>query len=191
MQYSQQYTYPSQIRKQHMRQMETRNGYMKFWRLGNLEFGEQSRWGRAPRSRGMWAFPYPYFDKSFASHKYYDILPKRLETAETTMEEVDRWVKKVGRKVVPIREFWYKGDVFSHFTPNGEPGDTGLFDPDDTDWHVTDSVNLKKFIIKSGTDKVTVKNDAGGLNVMNSSLGHMEVFIAPNMGIIRNRNPRT
>lgn len=59
-----------------VRQLEYRKGFLKFQRLGPIEFGKQDRWENAPESKGLWAFPYPHFDLFFAYHKYVDAAPK-------------------------------------------------------------------------------------------------------------------
>lgn len=173
-----------------MRKTVTRQGYMKFWRLGPIEFGEQSRWSRAPRTRGLWAFPYPFYDTFFTYHKYKDLLPKRLK--ESTYEEQEEWINTIGKKVLPIREFWYKGDVFTHFTPNGEIGDTGLFNPENTDWVAMDALRLNQHIIRGGGNISFERyGEENKLSRYRTSVDHLEVFIAPNMGTIREgKNPR-
>lgn len=169
------------------RELVIRQGYMKFWRLGSIEFGKQGRWARAPRNKGMWAFPYPYYDSFFTYHKYADLMPKSVKDS-VSWEEMEQWVKTVGRKVLPIREFWYKGDVFTHFLPNGWIGDTGLFNAEDTDWSVMDTTTLGKFIVSSGGNKTLhrIKEDAP-LERIRTSVDHLEVFIAPGMGQIRDK----
>ncbi len=168
------------------REMIVRNGYMKFWRLGPIEFGEQSRWGRAPKSRGMWAFPYPFYDVFFTYHKYLDLLPKRLkDEKDVTYEEQEQWIKTVGRKVLPIREFWYRGDVYTHFTPSGAVADPGTLSGK-TDWSITDVTRLKKFITSSGGNSSLYRYAENEKPVkVRTSVDHLEVFIAPNMGTIR------
>lgn len=71
--------------------IQVRNGQMMFWRLGDLKFDKQSRWDRAPESRGMWAFPWPYFEMFFAYHKFTDALPKRLQLNEQGFPIKPEW----------------------------------------------------------------------------------------------------
>ena len=172
-----------------MRRMEIRSGYVKFWRLGTVEFGEQSRWGRAPRSRGLWAFPYPFYDSFFTYHKYLDLVPKRFRSDDADYEAKEEWINTVGRKVLPIREFWYRGDVMTHFMPNGDIGSTGLFD--ETDWSQMAAVKLTKLIVSSGATTVFERYGENKESVAryNSSVDHLEVFIAPGMGKIRDKAP--
>ena len=175
-----------------MRRMSVQKGYMKFWRLGTIEFGEQSRWSRAPRSRGLWAFPFPFYDTFFTFHKYTDLIPKRLRGENADWDEQYEWIKTTGRKVLPIREFWYQGDVFSHFMPNGDIGNTGIFLSSDTEWSVTDVTKLEGLIASSGGNKANYRYGEGEnskVELVRSSVDHLEVFIAPGMGRIRESAP--
>lgn len=180
--------------------MQTKNGYVKFWRLGAIEFGKQERWQvRAPRTRGLWAFPYPYYDEFFTHHKYIDLVPKRFrdesleklyenedwDAGEALYKEREEWIRTVARRILPIREFWYKGDVYTHFTPNGDiQVYGGEEDGFDYYWNVLDATRLAKFIRASGGDRTIVRSEEG-LRSWRTSVDHLEVFIAPNMGTIR------
>lgn len=184
-----------------VRKLQVRNGYVKMWRLGTLKFGEQSRWSRAPRNRGMWAFPYPFYDPFFTYHQYTDLVPKRLRELKNedyegmSWEEMselsdarDKWVKEVGQKVLPVREFWYSGELFSHFTPAGEVGDTGLFHAPDVHWSVMDATKFAKHIVSSGADHGFYRfKETEPFSRVRTSIDHMEVFIAPNMGRVRDK----
>ena len=174
-----------------MRRIETRGGFVKFWRLGAIEFGEQSRWHRAPRSRGLWAFPYPFYDGFFTNHRYRDLFPKSLR--EATWEEQDEWINNIGKKVLPLREFWYQGDVFTHFLPNGEIGASATFGRDDVDddWSVMDVTRMTKFIVSSGATTAFERYGENNekLARFNTTVDHLEVFIAPGMGKIRDKAP--
>jgi hypothetical protein len=170
-----------------MRRMETRQGYVKFWRLGTVEFGEQSRWSRAPRNKGLWAFPYPFYDSFFTYHKYLDIIPKRLraesiknfhyDEQSELYEEQEKWINTIGKRVLPIREFWYQGDVFTHFTPQGEIGEM-------EQWSTMDATTLLKQITSSGADRTYWRSKESVVRGK-SSIDHMEVFISPRMGTIK------
>lgn len=157
------------------REMMVRKGFVKMWRLGSLEFGEQSRWSRAPQSRGMWAFPYPFFQRDFAVHKHIDLLPKHLK--EASWEEQNQWIKTVGRKVLPVREFWYRGNVYSHFHTSGIIGSLH-------EWSVLDMKKVTEFIVTTGTNKF-ISPGTSTISQLRSTVDHMEVFIAPRMGEIR------
>ena len=86
----------------------TRKGAVLFHRLGPLDFGEQSRWSRAPEKKGMWAFPYPLYDTFFTWHKYEDALPKHLKQHRYSHLPIDpKWCYSEDKTVTtPItREF--------------------------------------------------------------------------------------
>lgn len=164
-----------------------RGGELLMQRLGHLNAVRQDLgWSveRAPARKGIWAFPFPYFDMFYAYHKYNEVLPKELrreamesfyeeqitplydqrreldeqlkprdylwlkrplskeELAErdrlreertALQEEIDRlmtihgerrdaaaaWIKKHGRKQLPLRQFWYSGEIYTHLNIHG------------------------------------------------------------------------
>ncbi len=158
-----------------MRRVMTKNGAIRLWRLGPLHFGEQSRWSRAPARKGMWAFPYPFYESDFTFHKYVDIMPKHLKNAG--WEEQQKWVDTVGRKILPLREFWYEGELFAHFTPAGKV--SGL-----AEWSLFHSHQLAKNISSSGADTVFYTDSNDNLIRRRSVADHLEVFIPPRRGRI-------
>lgn len=155
-----------------------RNGFVKFWRVGPVEFGRQKpRWDhRAPEAHGLWAFPWPFFDFFFAAHKYWDVAPKWLDKCETA-EEVDEWIRKVGRRVMPIREFWFKGDLYSRVARN--PSHKVQ------DWSLVNATDYARSLRVTGYDRFYQDSEGNGKVASPTSIDHMEVFIAPNRGIIR------
>lgn len=119
-------------------------GRVLFHRLGTLHGVTQGYWLRAPVKTGLWAFPWPYFSMFFAAHQYKAIEPRRFSRAATdttrddladtiedeTVAEDDRandyahWRRKVAPRVLPIRRFWFDGDLFTHIDHRGH--DLGL-----------------------------------------------------------------
>lgn len=204
-----------------------RDGYMRFVRLGPIKFTEQSRWGHAPAPKGLWAFPYPYFDMFFAYHKYEDLLPKRfhllqgsylpmspiwyvdnhgktvstvkyitdnsgtylpegLNVMDNFWVEREAWINNIGKKILPLREFWYRGDLFSHFAPDGSIGATSPVAGDSVDWFRTDVGNFHKFTkLNSGKGFAGAYFADGKRSFTNYTTDHLEVFIPPNMGQVR------
>lgn len=183
-----------------MRQIQIRGNYVKLWRLGNLEYGKQDRWSRAPMKRGMWAFIYPYLESGFIAHKYFDLLPKHLHDPETPPDDApdnywedlwkaqNQWISTVGKKILPLREFWYAGDVYTHYKPNGEVGNTGLFDPEDTTWHRMDIKTVATLITKDRGDTCIQYSPSGEPQRFKYSHDHLEVFFGEGMGRIRSGN---
>jgi len=117
-------------------------------RRGNLNPADQSVGayaGRAPERRGIWAFPFPYYDDFFGYHKFEDVLPAHLrrtaqEALYLQMEQYERmdpralaieaernrrfverdsWLRAHGATVMPLRRFWWRGDIYARFTPDG------------------------------------------------------------------------
>ena len=121
-------------------------------------------------------------------------MPKRLQSPDAGYEEVSEWISTVGKKVLPVREFWYRGDVFTHFLANGSIGYTGidmLDGEDSTEWTAMDATRLAGFIRSSGAAAVFERYGENNekLARYNSSFDHLEVFIAPGMGKILHRAP--
>lgn len=235
---------------------ELRKGFLKFQRLGPVKFGEQSRWSvRAPKSEGMWAFPYPHFDPFFAYHRYRDLMPKDLqadypkatrwwrrypepgeplyegsyeissESDETGRgrgnypvsdlgeihwvedgesyggrypkngfvipehyEAQERWVKTVGMKILPLREFWYRGELYSHFMPNGDVGMVPMnAGTEGVDWNVIHTEDLARLMRKNNVVASDGHGPDGKPSLYNFAKDHLEVFIARGMGEFRDR----
>lgn len=196
---------------------------MLFWRLGTLEYGTQERWGRAPEKRGMWAFPWPYFELFLAYHKYRDLCPKRfartknrgwpasaewyerngesvasvefddegvpvdphLSIRDAYHKESDEWFKTVGQRVLPLRKFWYEGDLYSHISRKGEVGNPGTMGGtlEDTDWYRMDAMDFASAVRKARGDRYSYMTPEG-IRTVPSSRDHLEVFIPPNSGKI-------
>lgn len=205
-----------------MQKVKTKGGAVLLWRLGTLEFGKQDRWSRrAPESRGLWAFPWPYFDMFFAYHKYKDLFPKSFKTTdvgyplspssyeyldgstptsvdfdnegrptddellvkEGWSEEKERWIENVGKKVLPLRKFWYEGELYSHMNHRGEIGDVGLFS--EPDWYKVHSSVFAKAVHRNNGNRFAEVIGAGkGISYYRSSVDHLEVFIPPRAGHI-------
>lgn len=207
--------------------LKVKGGAILLWRLGNLEFGKQDRWDRAPESRGMWAFPWPFYDSFFTYHQYLDRLPRNLRVNEArwpidpsryvdsngkslslkTIEfdeqgspkldtddyeivdgfwdEQHQWIEKVGKRIHPIRKFWYEGDLYSHIDRNGEIGHVGLWG-ERVDWFRMDSRSLARAIPRSGGNH-HYEMGTHGLQRWQASLDHLELFIPPNAGKISGR----
>lgn len=144
--------------------MRFQKGELLFQRRGHLNAVRQDFDGsfcldRAPRRRGIWAFPWPWSDPFFSHHKFWEAMPKRLAKGTANAEweailakyepllanateaetrriyqqmfaehapfeekleaEQNRWIRKQGRKHVPLRQFWYGGQLYSHLDGRG------------------------------------------------------------------------
>lgn len=199
-----------------MTKLMVRQGYLKFMRLGPVEFGEQSRWAHAPERFGMWAFPWPYFEMFYAYHKYLDLLPKELRLDERrrpplsgytndegktprSYAEVeagdfypsgewftkrDQWVETVGKRILPMRTFWYRGDLYSHFLPSGEVGGYSMVsgDVEGTDWSLMSTDAFVRFTKSTHGDRQVYSKS---MVPARSGSDHLEVFIPRKRGTIR------
>lgn len=164
-----------------------RSGAILMCRRGPVKMVVQARGfaaERAPEPRGLWAFPWPYYDEFFAHHKWDEVLPKHLtraaikarleplweadrtdalETADRLESERQAWIKANGA-VQPIRRFWWEGDVYARF------GSVGQIDL--AAW----------FLLPAGIYAgVARRVEPRGY----FSSDHMEVFLAPGRGRIR------
>lgn len=220
---------------------EIRKGFMRFQRLGPIEFGDQKRWSiRAPESTGLWAFPYPHFDEFYAYHRYVDLLPKKYRermpkdpswytedhaeliparaikfmplrgsmfsepyphyrTAEGEWEpatlrsayheEREAWIENVGKKILPLREFWYRGDIYTHFTHQGTVGEWTMSAQEEGNEFTLMSTNeFERHMRRNGVKGSDGTHDGAGKPLpFNFSKDHLEVFIPRGRGIIRNK----
>lgn len=105
--------------------LQVRSGRVLLQRLGTLKPVKQGYWRHAPASEGLWAFPWPHFSAFFAAHQYEAIKPRRFERLKTDTsdealcEEHERWYAEVAPRVLPIRRFWFNGDLLTHVDRHG------------------------------------------------------------------------
>lgn len=110
--------------------LQVRSGRVLLQRLGTLKPVKQGYWQHAPAREGLWAFPWPHFSAFFTAHQYEAIKPSRFERLKTDAnddalcEEHERWYAQVAPSVLPIRRFWFNGDLFTHVDRYGH--DHGL-----------------------------------------------------------------
>lgn len=208
------------------KELARRKGAILFWRLGEVEFGEQSRWaGRAPTSKGLWAFPWPYFEMFYAYHRYSYLMPKRLKLLEGTgwpahpcwyqdlegnplgklppldengrpagddfglregfWEEQEEWVATVGKKILPLRKFWYEGDLYTHISPRGQTGNS-MAQFGEINWFKCSTQDFAKRVTKSRGDKGFPTRVDGRVEppLARYAHDHLEVFIPAGAGRI-------
>lgn len=160
-----------------------RGGAVLLVRRGPLNFVDQKRGfagARAPERRGLWAFPYPFYDEFFAHHKWDEVLPKHLTRAalmaayeagvdtNTLYEERDKWIKK-NQSVQPLRRFWWEGELYTRFARGGKSDEK-------VEWHL---------LSVSDWEEAARRVEPGHGNWY--SVDHMEVFCAPTRGRIVSR----
>lgn len=174
--------------------IEMRQGFLKFHRAGNLTFIDQSHFPHAPAKKGLWAFPYPFFDKFFVYHKYDDFMPKRLKTRNLSAiqmseiaEEREEWIKKHGKNFLKPKIFWYSGYLYSRMIGTGCPENIDEDGDDEysgTAWNLMHTSDLYKHIKSGGGDRGWEFID-GEKRLIRYSIDHLEVFIPPHRGTLR------
>lgn len=130
-----------------------RDGALAFQRLGSLAAPKRRHVRRhsiriPPERRGLWAFPFGYFDMYYAVHKFEEVLPKALRrdaivaagNDEGWTARRDAWVAAHGAEVLPLRTFWVDGPVWSRIPPSGRLDDAGI-GPED--WHL---IPLERYV---------------------------------------------
>lgn len=157
------------------RKIVVNKGFMKFVRLGALSFKKQDYWDHAPERKGLWAFPFPFYDEDFTVHKYFEHMPKVLED-----DDYEKWMKDVGKKTVRIREFWYSGFVYTHLGA-GDPEGDNWWQP----WKRVHVNELAESIRSSGRLRSYVNGKDGVTRVDLTSGDSMEIFIPQGQGILR------
>ena len=110
------------------------------------------------------------------------VIPERYQAEED-------WVRTVGMKILPLREFWYRGELYSHFMPDGSVGMVPLnSSTEGVEWNVIHTEELARQMQKPGGVVASGGHgDDGRPALYNFSKDHLEVFIARGMGEIRDR----
>lgn len=163
--------------------MEMRKGFMKFVRLGPIKFNKQVGVPHAPEKWGIWAFPDPYFTWDYGMHQYYNHMPIDIQV---DWEKQQEWLKKNRHKVARKSTFWYRGNVYCHFLPNGDLGlDSSFYHDGGVDWTLMDVTTYARLLKKSRIDQRGV----GEYENVKFSTEFSEVFIPRNEGIIRHNSP--
>ena len=164
-----------------MDKLVTRNGGIKFSRLGPPKFSRQDLWDSAPEPVGLWAFPFPYWDPYFVYHRYDLVVPKRLRTANCSddWDEREEWIRKYGNKVMPVRHFFYKGYLYSRISKRASHVD---YDGG-REWEEVHTSELPRLIRKVGGNRAIEYLD-GKKSVCFVSKDHLEVFIPRGAGKI-------
>lgn len=131
-----------------VRRFRYRGGKLLFQRRGHLNPVRQDQGyfaGRAPAPKGIWAFPFPAGDIDFYSwHKWDEVVPKHLRDdildalcdelyncpdeeeralhrteLDALRAERERWISRQGPHVLPLRKFWYGGELYARISCPG------------------------------------------------------------------------
>ena len=118
-----------------------KNKKILLWRVGGLNSVKQKHFGKdghqPPVARGVWCFPYPYYEMFMVYHQWEGKLPKQYrreigqdrpdtsfydkmtdEEAEQYHKTRDELMKSKKREMRP-KTFWYSGDFYSHISYQG------------------------------------------------------------------------
>lgn len=222
-----------------MKGIQVRQGAVLFHRVGKLTPVVQTDNPRAPEKKGIWAFPWPYFEEDLVWQQYEAIMPKKLrpvtpfgmwphskewyvtedETPIASDEEVrfeyrdgdtrpfsayvirngcrvdvyaaaeydkakSKWIEEIGKKVLPIKKFWYEGDLYAHFNPDATVSNTGLWGGD-TEWLKIHTRDFARMVKKNrGTESALYERTRQEWQRMRYTTDFLEVFIPPGVGRI-------
>lgn len=105
-------------------------------------------------------------------------------------EAKDNWVKNVGEKILPLREFWYSGELYTHFLADGAVGSAPMSSKDPgAEWSLMSTHKFASLLKKPGN----VRGGDGQFDgdgkpsSMRYSSDHLEVFIPRGKGLIRDK----
>jgi len=103
--------------------------------------------------------------------------------------EQERWIETVAKKVEPLREFWYRGDLYTHFLPDGSVGEwTSSSQDEGNEWTLMDTDRFARLLKKPGSVVGSEGyRDDGRPATIQFSKDHLEVFIPRGRGVIRDR----
>lgn len=102
----------------------------------------------------------------------------------------DKWIREVGQKILPIRTFWYSGELYTHFMPDGSVGSSPMSSKDpNVQWSLMDTETLYKCLLKPGNvyGFDGHYDPSGKHRTYNYAVDHLEVFVPRGRGIIRDK----
>ncbi len=104
-------------------------------------------------------------------------------------EAQEEWIEKVGKRILPLREFWYRGELYTHFKPDGSVGSWTMSSKDpDNEWTLMSTDRLARLMRKPGGVAYSESyGEDGKPRVYSFSKDHLEVFIPRGRGEIRDR----
>jgi hypothetical protein len=105
-------------------------------------------------------------------------------------QEKEDWINTVGKKILPMREFWYSGDLYTHFNHGGSVGNWTMNSGQvGNDWTLMDVSKLAALMTKpGGVAEFDGHYDGDGKpRLFDYSKDHLEVFIPRGRGVIRDR----
>lgn len=108
-----------------------------------------------------------------------------LNESQDFYDEQKDWIKRVGRRRLPLRKFWYEGDLFTHFPRTGYSGDEGGLDCETlSSWHRVSSDEAARRLRKGSGQLVMNKPDQTRVQRRGYTVGALELFLPPGPGRI-------
>lgn len=166
----------------------------KWWRRERLK-GE-------PRYEGSYEIPSEYDDGDYPISSMDEILwedgegpfdrdpyPTNGHVISEFYAAQEHWINTVGKKIMPLREFWYRGELYSHFNRDGSVGGwTSDSKEEGNDWTRMSTDELARHMRKPGGVIYSESHWGDGKPRSYSySKDHLEVFIPRGAGEIRHR----
>lgn len=101
----------------------------------------------------------------------------------------DQWINTVGKKILPLREFWYRGDLYSHFKQDGSVGNWSFDSKEPGNlWTRMSTDELARHMRKPGGVAYSDSHWGDGKpRSLSYSKDHLEIFIPRGAGEIRDR----
>ncbi len=101
----------------------------------------------------------------------------------------EKWIEDVGKKILPLRTFWYSGELYTRFRPNGDVGNFSInASGPDSEWTLMSVQHLAKLMSAPGGVQASDSYDGDGKpRTFSYSKDHLEVFIPRGRGIIRDK----
>lgn len=154
------------------------------WRLGNGNSVKQRHFNKMitintlggehkpPVSRGVWAFPYPFYDYFFAYHQWVSKLPKEYRefTGNENLKEAwwnERELKlnEIQKKFRPIK--FLADSFYSHISEHGKSNYS--------EWYYWDSP--KDWINVAKKHLITWERGSDKLYKIDYTKDHLEIFV--------------
>lgn len=139
-----------------------------------IEFHEVDRWGES-------------VNRPFYRDEAGELKEAYTRSGWHTAKE--QWVENVGKKILPLREFWYSGDLYTHFLHDGEVGAYTIDSAGEGNrWTLMNVEKLARLMSKPGGVIAAEGHGPDGKPATYSfSKDHLEVFIPRGRGVIRDR----
>ncbi len=128
--------------------------------------------------------------ESFEAITWDEYGPENHYVISERFEAATEWIEKVGRKILPVRTFWYRGDVYTRLNPSGGVMSFSMTaDDSPSQWSIMDAGKFAELATKSLKTFVGYGGD-GKPRYIDYSADHLELFIPRGRGDIKSFLPR-